>query len=77
MPQIRCRVIPEPKEGTRHILKKNDNKAEPFMMGNGELDYVCGQCNYVIAENVSQGEISTDTAFQCPNCKEFNEVYNV
>ena len=57
--------------------KKNDNKAEPFMMGNGELDYVCGQCNYVIAENVSQGEISTDTAFQCPNCKEFNEVYNV
>jgi rubrerythrin len=57
--------------------EKNDNKAEPFMMGNGELDYVCGQCNYVMAENVSQGEISTDTAFQCPNCKEFNEVYNV
>jgi rubrerythrin len=77
LPQIRCRVIPEPKEGTRHILKKNDDKAEPFMMGNGELDYVCGQCNYVMAENVSQGEISTDTAFQCPNCKEFNEVYNV
>ena len=47
------------------------------MVGNGELDYVCGQCNQVIAENVSQGEISTDTVFECPNCKQFNEVYNV
>jgi phage FluMu protein Com len=47
------------------------------MVGNGELDYVCGQCNHVVAENVSQGEISTDTVFECPNCKQFNEVYNV
>jgi DNA-directed RNA polymerase subunit RPC12/RpoP len=75
LPQIRCRIIPEPQEGTRPILKQNDNK--PFIIGNGDLDYVCGKCNNVIAENVRQGEISTDTAFQCPNCKEFNEVYNV
>jgi hypothetical protein len=76
MPQIRCRVIPEPEEGTRQILK-NDNNAEPFMTGNGELDYICAQYDYVIAENVSQGEISTVTEFQYPYCNEFNEVYNV
>jgi hypothetical protein len=52
--------------------EKNDNKAEPFMTGNGELDYICGQYDYVIAE----GEISTDTEFQYPYCNEFNEVYN-
>jgi DNA-directed RNA polymerase subunit RPC12/RpoP len=76
MPQIKCRIIPEPQEGTRPILK-NDNKSEPFIIGNGDLDYVCGKCNNVIAENVFQGETSTDTTFECPYCKEFNEVYNV
>jgi hypothetical protein len=57
--------------------EKNDNNAEPFMTGNGELDYISAQYDYVIAENVSQGEISTDTEFQYPYCNEFNEVYNV
>jgi hypothetical protein len=47
------------------------------MTGNGELDYICAQYDYVIAENVSQGEISTVTEFQYPYCNEFNEVYNV
>jgi hypothetical protein len=48
----------------KKYTKKNDNKAEPFMIGNGELDYVCSQCNHALAENASQGEISMNTAYQ-------------
>jgi hypothetical protein len=34
------------------------------MLGNGELDYVCSQCNHALAENASQDEISMNTAYQ-------------
>jgi phage FluMu protein Com len=89
MVEIKCRTIPEPKEGTRPIYRKrndDDNKSnntsslnEPFIQGHpgGELDYVCGSCKKVLAENVSQGEITTDIVFQCPRCQAYNEVYNV
>jgi rubrerythrin len=42
-----------------------------------ELDYLCGNCGHLLAENVSQGEISIDIVFKCPNCQAYNESYNV
>jgi DNA-directed RNA polymerase subunit RPC12/RpoP len=84
MVEIKCRTIPEPQEGTRSIYRKrNDNNNssinEPLIQGNygGELDYVCGNCTNILVQNVSQGEISTDSVFQCPKCQAYNEVYNV
>jgi phage FluMu protein Com len=84
MVEIKCRIIPEPQEGTRLIYRKrsDDNSnsmTEPFIEGNygGELDYVCGSCNNILVLNVSQGEISVDGVFQCPKCQAYNEVYNV
>ena len=74
MPRINCRLIPEPQEGTRPIYRKNSSKIEPFMVGKGVIDYICGRCNNIIVENVSQGEIASDAVFQCPNCQSFNEV---
>ncbi|MGC2425527.1 MAG: hypothetical protein WA421_00715 [Nitrososphaeraceae archaeon] len=74
MPRINCRLIPEPQEGTRPIYRKNSSKIEPFMVGKGDIDYICGRCNNIIVENVSQGEIASDAVFQCPNCQSFNEV---
>ena len=74
MPRINCRIIPEPQEGTRPIYKKNERKIEPFMVGVGDLDYICGRCDNIIARSVSPGQIASDAVFQCTNCQTFNEV---
>ena len=56
MPRINCRIIPEPQEATRPIYKKKDNgsKIKPFIAGTGDIDYICGSCDNIIAQNVSQ-----------------------
>jgi phage FluMu protein Com len=85
MVEIKCRIIPEPQEGTRLIYRKrsdgnsSNSVNEPFIEGNygEELDYVCGSCNNILVRNVSQGEISVNSVFQCPKCQAYNEVYNV
>jgi phage FluMu protein Com len=91
MVEIKCRTISKPQNGTRPIYRKNnDNKTSnkdiggnskdaPFIQGSydEELDYTCGNCGHLLAENVSQGEISVDTVFQCPKCQAYNEIYNV
>ena len=74
MPRINCRVIPEPQEETRPVYKKDTSKIEPFIVGRGDIDYICGMCNNIIAQNVSQSQIASDAVFQCPNCQAFNEV---
>ena len=74
LPRINCRITPEPQEGTRPIYKKNGSKIEPFIVGTGDIDYICGRCDNIIAQNVSQSQIASDAVFQCPNCQAFNEV---
>jgi DNA-directed RNA polymerase subunit RPC12/RpoP len=74
LPRINCRVIPEPQEETRPVYKKNGSKIEPFIVGRGDIDYICGMCNNIIAQNVSQSQIASDAVYQCPDCQAFNEV---
>jgi DNA-directed RNA polymerase subunit RPC12/RpoP len=79
MVEIRCRIIAEPQGETRPIYKTDDKSNSipgPFIRGKfgGELDYVCGNCAYLLAQNVSRDEIPTDVVFQCPRCGSFNEV---
>lgn len=84
MVDIKCRTISKPQDGSRPIYGKNNNdkgtsENESLIQGNfgEELDYICGNCGYLLAENVSQGEISVDIVFECPNCQAYNETYNV
>jgi phage FluMu protein Com len=83
MVEIKCRTILKPQDGSRPIYRKDNDKGisekESLIQGSlgEELDNICGNCGYLLAENVSQGEISVDIVFQCPNCQEYNETYNV
>lgn len=84
MVDVKCRTIPKPHDGSRPIYRKNTNdkgitEKESIIQGSfgEELDYICGNCGYLLAENVSQGEISVDIVFECPNCQSYNETYNV
>ena len=84
MVEIKCITIPKPQDGSRPIYRKNTNdkgisEKESLIQGSfgQELDYNCGICGYLLAENVLQGEISVDIVLQCPNCQAYNETYNV
>jgi DNA-directed RNA polymerase subunit RPC12/RpoP len=80
MVEIKGRIIPKPTEGSRRVYRKkidsNENNNGPLLKGNstGNLQYLCGNCGYLLVHNVAQGEISVDTVFQCPNCNAYNEV---
>ena len=58
MPWINCRTISEPQERTRPTYKKNGSKIEPFIVGKGHIDYICGRCDNIIAQNVSQSHLA-------------------
>ena len=72
--RINCRIIPEPQEDTRSIYKKNERKIEPLIVGEGDLDYICGRCDNVIAQSVARSQIASDAEFQCPYRQTFNEI---
>jgi hypothetical protein len=61
---IKCRIIAKPREGTRPIYRiRNDDKSSnipgPLIRGKsgGRLKYVCGRRGYLLAYNVSKGNI--------------------
>jgi DNA-directed RNA polymerase subunit RPC12/RpoP len=72
--RINYRIIPEPQEDTRSIYKKNERKIEPLIVGEGDLDYICGRCDNVIAQSVARSQIASDAEFQCPYRQTFNEI---
>ena len=77
---IKCRIIAKPQEGTRPIFRKVDDGKRsilgPLIRGKsgGRLKYVCGNCGYLLAYNVSRKKIAVDAVFQCPNCHKYNEA---
>jgi len=49
--------------------------AEPFsvIQGQGQIDYSCGQCGVIVAENMRLGQL-TQVMVKCKNCNSFNVV---
>ena len=78
--EIKCMRTSEPKDGTRVVLKQTLGKGTYFM-GDG----LCGNCNFILAKNVSEEQIQHQfhtpdelgLVLQCPRCKEFNELYSL
>ena len=78
---IKCRVIPKPVEGTRPVLTQSSTKVAYFN-GGGFDSYLCGNCNFMLAKNVTideiQGKFRTQNGLglvlQCPQCKSYNEL---
>jgi len=51
-------------------------------MGDGDVHFLCGNCNFILAKSVSEEQIQHQfhtpdelgLVLQCPRCKEFNEL---
>jgi len=46
---------------------------EPFVIGEGVLDYNCGQCGHVILRSLQPRQI-TQAVYKCPKCGEYNQI---
>jgi predicted RNA-binding Zn-ribbon protein involved in translation (DUF1610 family) len=69
---IRMRVIPEPEEGTRTVLKYV-GEGTVIMSGPGNVIMECGNCGVPLIEGLSVAQIQ-NLVFPCPSCGAFNET---
>lgn len=67
--EIKLNIVPKPPEGTRIVIEP---KGSPAFKGEGDLDYRCGNCGTILAEEVRQGQIK-NIIVHCPKCGDHNE----
>lgn len=74
MTKVRLHPIKKPAEGTRSIFMKPDlADDEPFLLGEGDVDLLCGSCDLVLARSLDAGQV-TNLVFQCPRCTRYSET---
>ena len=70
MPTIALKVIGPPRDNASDTVSPD---AKPLFRGNGDTDYVCGQCGSVMAARMGPGQrVIVDTA-TCSGCGAVNE----
>ena len=67
--EIKLSVIPEPREGNRTVI---ESKASPAFKGEGDVDYICGNCGAILAGKLRRGQIR-NIVVHCPKCGQYNE----
>ena len=69
---IKLKVIPEPAPKSRVITEAySGEESERGNKGN-RVNYVCGNCNVVIAKNVIEGSMK-EQVVKCNACNAYNE----
>lgn len=48
-------------------------KMEPFVIGEGVLDYTCGNCGHTMLRSIRWGQI-TQAIYKCPKCGTYNQI---
>ncbi|MBI4709182.1 MAG: hypothetical protein HY764_03205 [Candidatus Portnoybacteria bacterium] len=70
MQQIKLKVIPVPKEGSRAVMVlENNNKIKGE---GGAINLICGNCNSALVENINLGQIS-NIVIKC-QCGAYNDI---
>jgi len=67
--KIKLAIISKPPEGTRTVIESN---ASPAFKGEGDSDYICGNCGAILAEKIRRGQIK-NIVVRCPKCGQYNE----
>lgn len=74
MNDFKLTPIPKPKEGTVVILELNKTGKFPIMIGDGEDNYLCGNCGNIIIKSMNRNMKITNVVFRCPNCRRYNLI---
>ena len=71
--KLKMIVTPELPKRAPPVMKPS---TAPWFKGDGDLDYVCGSCETVLAEKVSLVQIIfvfKEIVVRCPNCQQYNK----
>jgi hypothetical protein len=71
-------ILNELETKTRTILTKSKAlpqriREKPYVIGNSDIDYICGNCDYLILKSVTTEEAS-EIVYQCPICGAYNTI---
>jgi len=50
-----------------------EKKMEPFVVGEGFLDYNCGSCGHSILRSLRPRQV-TQAVYKCPKCGAYNQI---
>ena len=67
---IEAKIIPKPAEGTRTVIAP---AAMPAIKGEGDTNYLCGNCKTKIVEKVHKRQIQ-NIVVRCCICGNYNEI---
>ena len=67
--KIKLNIVAKPPEGSRTVI---ECKVSPAFRGEGDTDYICGDCGTLIAEKMRRGQIK-NIVVRCPKCGQYNE----
>lgn len=69
----RLNIIEEPEVLSRSVVYGVGSKVPPLFIGEGNIDYRCGQCGGVLAKCVWNLSMS-NIVIGCPTCHSYNEI---
>ena len=75
MPTIELKVISAPAadRGVSEASPQTAQGAGPLFRGNGDVDYLCGSCGFVVASGMSPEQRVPFGSSTCPACGATNE----
>jgi hypothetical protein len=69
---VKMKVIQKPVDGTASVFMNSTLvDFSPYVAGEGNIDYVCGNCNHVLQKSVNVGQLNNVVLF-CPPCGSYN-----
>jgi ribosomal protein S27AE len=71
MPSIVLNLTDAPAADTAE--REPDGSSGPLFRGNGDIDYVCGNCGFVIVSGFSANQHVISDNTTCPACGATNE----
>ena len=51
----------------------DSRKIEPFVVGEGALDFTCGSCGHLMLKSLRRGQV-TKAIYKCPKCGSYNQI---
>ena len=69
---IKLKVIPEPAPKSRVVTEAYSGEAGEESNKANRVNYVCGNCNAIIAKNVIEGSMK-EQVVKCTACNAYNE----
>jgi predicted RNA-binding Zn-ribbon protein involved in translation (DUF1610 family) len=73
---FKMRLLPSRPEGTTVFSHDNfvqEKRMEPFVVGEGVLDYNCGHCGHSMLRSLQPRQV-TQAVYKCPKCGEYNQI---